>query len=621
MSLVRGTGTLSLRGLDIINYCNINAEALTFNEAYATTYASTNFTQITDPNHLFGLTATASDGISKEQIDTVLSASTVIPCSINPGTKSFGTSSSILPLTIQPATNAITSETALRLYFMFVKDPVGKRYTLGAGQGANFNIGDTITASSGGSGDVIYVDTDTISVTNIVGTISVGASLIGGSSAPGTGTIVSESDLYILFYYGCLLYDDAGPTVSTISVVPGMSMPIRTQIRFSSGFPDDISFINTSISEIEVHNDDAESHDATHLRLDGNNSPTTDIDWGGYQLNNIANGTLTTDVSAVNQVRTTSDFTTSYNIGNGSDLYTLLTSTLPKRIDHNITITLTASISISSTVFYNPVVFEGFHGKGSITLDLDDFNIDQGLGTTTDQDLIRISGCQIPITVINNGGGGTSELLTRANTLDSVVKIQNCTSAITVSLLKSSMTNGSNLAGLKVVGSPNVVYNNNIIEFGVGMTGLNYGILVANNSTLSLSTVSIIGGATSANYAVLATNGSTVISSNVSTSGTLPTYGLFATNNSVIMKSGTQPTASVASQSEITYRGGIITNDISYGNDGMSKATFPIISSGTVAPAPTFAPTKVGDIYVNTTSKKVYIASGNTASTDWNILN
>lgn len=45
----------------------------------------------------------------------------------------------------------------------------------------------------------------------------------------------------------------------------------------------------------------------------------------------------------------------------------------------------------------------------------------------------------------------------------------------------------------------------------------------------------------------------------------------------------------------------------------------PTISSGIVAPTST--PTKVGDIYVDTSAKKIYCATGNSSSADWTILN
>lgn len=50
-----------------------------------------------------------------------------------------------------------------------------------------------------------------------------------------------------------------------------------------------------------------------------------------------------------------------------------------------------------------------------------------------------------------------------------------------------------------------------------------------------------------------------------------------------------------------------------------NELTQPTISSGAGAPSST--PTKVGDIYVDTTNAKGYIATAISASTDWKILN
>lgn len=45
----------------------------------------------------------------------------------------------------------------------------------------------------------------------------------------------------------------------------------------------------------------------------------------------------------------------------------------------------------------------------------------------------------------------------------------------------------------------------------------------------------------------------------------------------------------------------------------------PSISSGIVAPTTT--PNKIGDIFVDTVAKKIYVAAGNTSSADWIIVN
>ncbi len=57
--------------------------------------------------------------------------------------------------------------------------------------------------------------------------------------------------------------------------------------------------------------------------------------------------------------------------------------------------------------------------------------------------------------------------------------------------------------------------------------------------------------------------------------------------------------------------------------DGMARnavyPSVPIITSGTAAPATT--PGKVGDLFVDTNNKKIYVATGNSSSADWTLLN
>ena len=62
-----------------------------------------------------------------------------------------------------------------------------------------------------------------------------------------------------------------------------------------------------------------------------------------------------------------------------------------------------------------------------------------------------------------------------------------------------------------------------------------------------------------------------------------------------------------------------IDEKISLDNTGGDDLSFPTISTGTSAPTTT--PTKVGDQFVDTTNKKLYVATGTTADTDWTILN
>ena len=63
-----------------------------------------------------------------------------------------------------------------------------------------------------------------------------------------------------------------------------------------------------------------------------------------------------------------------------------------------------------------------------------------------------------------------------------------------------------------------------------------------------------------------------------------------------------------------TIRMNILAENIKQISDSM-----PLISSGTTAPSST--PAKVGDVYLDTTAKKIYFATGTTDENDWTIIN
>jgi hypothetical protein len=101
-----------------------------------------------------------------------------------------------------------------------------------------------------------------------------------------------------------------------------------------------------------------------------------------------------------------------------------------------------------------------------------------------------------------------------------------------------------------------------------------------------------IGGTNSANAYRLNVNGNAAISS-LSTVGTAPST------------TGTTNIAIVDANGMLSF--------------GQTTTATPTISTGTAAPTTT--PAKVGDIYVDTTNKKLYFAAGISSSSDWIIAN
>lgn len=68
----------------------------------------------------------------------------------------------------------------------------------------------------------------------------------------------------------------------------------------------------------------------------------------------------------------------------------------------------------------------------------------------------------------------------------------------------------------------------------------------------------------------------------------------------------------------LAFSGNIIVGADNLGNL-VKRTDIPVITSGTAAPVST--PGKVGDIYVDTTNKKLYFATGASSSADWTIAN
>lgn len=116
------------------------------------------------------------------------------------------------------------------------------------------------------------------------------------------------------------------------------------------------------------------------------------------------------------------------------------------------------------------------------------------------------------------------------------------------------------------------------------------------------------------------TNTVTIVENYNQTSGTAANTGLRIMKTETAVGSGEQmfidcwadtTTPTVADRKFSVSNTGAVT--------APSISSSPTISSGTSAPATT--PTKVGDIFVDTTAKKLYFATGTTNSSDWTIAN
>jgi hypothetical protein len=326
MTLQIGVGTLSKRGLEILNYTSTTDSLLEFQEVIVSDWTTPTFANIVNPEYIFGISTgvTADYGIVKETFEDALSASNTIEGTISQGDASYSNSAYILPLASQLPVNSITTQIDVRFYGLFVNDPKGQKITLGTGEGASFAIGETVTDGTV-TATVIDIITDVIYVSNNTGVGLFSTGTVTGSIS-GSGTISSVGDSKILFYFGCLTYDDVTPSIEAISLMPGMNMPFRTEIRYSSGLPNTITFLNTATAEIEIHDADSLAHR-----------------------------------NAFGQYHTLSTITYSYTATSYSDFVAYL-ATIPKHLTQNITITLNGS------GYTGELRLEGFYGNGTLRI-------------------------------------------------------------------------------------------------------------------------------------------------------------------------------------------------------------------------------------------------------------
>jgi hypothetical protein len=504
MTLQIGVGTISKRGLDIINYCAMNGVTLEFQEVIVSAWATPDFTNITDPEYVFGTGLSASNGLVKEKFESTITATgaATVEGTITKGDESFGTASYILPLASQLPVNAVTSQIDVRFYGLFVNDPEGKKLTLGVGEGSYFSISDSVSGS-GWSGTVIDVISDVIYVSNVVGTLGTGT--VNGGTSSATCSAVGDSK--ILFYYGCLQYDDVTPSIEAISLIPGMNMPFRTEIRYSSGLPSNITFINTATAEIEIHNSEALAHESTLLMLDGSNNPSADVSWGNNKITNLTNGTGDKDAINLGQ-RETIDSISYDSTFNNADVHTNFNNfayyitTLPKRINKTVTLTLGANATQYDGITGDIAEISGFHGSGELIIDLGTYDLNTGAGNLgmTPTDMVLIKNNTLPITIKN----GNIIAQFNTTTTKAVIRIKNNSGKVS---FESSLDidNGINTDYIIGIYAEN---SRNVHATSINFSSDGWKGFVSDNSVITLgASISSVGITNGQQYAQYCLNG------------------------------------------------------------------------------------------------------------------
>ncbi len=334
---VSGFGTITKKGLEIFNYCKLNAIAISFQKYIAT-------------ERQVPLTQLSNDAVSPYREMTAYelaqslsgTSDSYVEGNIAVG-DNFTTSqdNTHLPLLMSLVSNDYNEDLNIYSIFLTAEDPTSASLTIS--DVTSFNAGDSVAdLTTGATGVIVTVNaTDRIiEVENVTPTLVNGGGFVSGNIVRDTttstdATITASGFVPYVIYQGCGAYDErlsvnvasastfsasgaisnstgaSGTVVSIIDneiilnrlnvrkfnsgdlvdsefpyvtsetnitntpvvdlststsipipyISDGSDMLLRITLRYSSGFPSDLTFPNTSITEIEMH----DVEDSTHL--------------------------------------------------------------------------------------------------------------------------------------------------------------------------------------------------------------------------------------------------------------------------------------------------------------------------------------------------------------------
>jgi hypothetical protein len=199
MARVKGTMTLTRKGLNLKVYAQVNNVALEFGKFYVSDYSDT-LANITNPDNVTYTGSPVTKGITETELIVLLSSNLFVTGNIEYiQNYLYQDNNTILPVLSRISYTSIISDIDIRTHFLMVKDIDPASATFGQ---------------------------------------------------------------YVIFAVGCLLYDDVTEILIPITLTHGsaIDIPIRTNLREASGFPLNLLFINTQAVEIDIHNGADDSH-------------------------------------------------------------------------------------------------------------------------------------------------------------------------------------------------------------------------------------------------------------------------------------------------------------------------------------------------------------------------
>jgi hypothetical protein len=164
--------------------------------------------------------------------------------------------------------------------------------------------------TNGGTGIIYDIDVAglKIYIKNSEGEFDTGSGNLSNVSVTADISSVSEYHAFFAFWNGFLSYDDTkalndpSGIVTLPYIANSESNNIRLNLRQTSGLPDLTQFVDTRAVEITEHDNDGDAHVGSCLHLAGDNSPVADIDWDNNKITNLAPATAADDAVPYTQL-------------------------------------------------------------------------------------------------------------------------------------------------------------------------------------------------------------------------------------------------------------------------------------------------------------------------------
>ena len=250
---VSGFGAVTTKGLDIFEYCKTNAVELEFTTFFATN-KGLSLSQIAEPL-LYA-------DMLKSGLETDLSGNEYFEGSISGADHYIAQNSVYLPLLLSLVSNDYNEDLQISTVFILAIDPEdGEEYVVYVGcpaydeqqtfsvdDSTGFVVGDVITTAGGARAEILAINGNTFRINRQTVIRFENGEVV--DSGVVTATIISDPRV-----------DVVNSTVLPLTyITDGANILLRTSLRSTSGFPKNIRFLSTAVTEIEIHDVSPTAH-------------------------------------------------------------------------------------------------------------------------------------------------------------------------------------------------------------------------------------------------------------------------------------------------------------------------------------------------------------------------